>query len=100
LPINRVKIDQSFIRELHRMKERTMVQHLISLCKELSVEVVAEGVETLEQAAILSAMGCNLMQGYMFGKAVDANRFGNESFKPFGLTSENWPSTRPSSLSR
>jgi EAL domain-containing protein (putative c-di-GMP-specific phosphodiesterase class I) len=48
----------------------TIVQSIISLAHSLRLEVIAEGVETEQQADALREMGCDLMQGYLFSKPV------------------------------
>jgi len=67
LPIDTVKIDRSFI---HAMTENTdatsIVSTIISLAQALRHKVVAEGVETEEQAQLLSVLHCDQMQGYLF----------------------------------
>jgi len=70
-PINTLKIDQSFIREMHK-NESTMelVKSIISLGNNLKMTIVAEGVETLEEAKVLKILGCQLAQGYYFAKPM------------------------------
>jgi diguanylate cyclase (GGDEF)-like protein len=66
-PIDRVKIDRSFIAGLGAAGEdRTIVEAVIRLAHELGLGVVAEGVETKAQAGLLSAMGCDTAQGYHY----------------------------------
>jgi len=68
-PLNRLKIDQSFIRPLGRSHEdRAIVEALIHLSHSLGLHVVAEGVETAEQQACLTELGCDAMQGYWFAR--------------------------------
>ena len=67
--VDSIKIDQSFVRKLEQdNKTRIIVQAIINIAKGLNVEVVAEGVETEKQALILRELGCDLLQGYFFGK--------------------------------
>jgi EAL domain-containing protein (putative c-di-GMP-specific phosphodiesterase class I) len=70
-PIETLKIDQSFIRAMFR-EERSLelVKSIIGLGKNLGLTVVAEGVEHAEEAALLSAMGCDTAQGYHFAKPL------------------------------
>lgn len=70
-PINTLKIDQSFIREMHK-NESTMelVKSIVSLGKNMKMTIVAEGVETLEDAKVLKEMGCHMAQGYYFAKPM------------------------------
>jgi diguanylate cyclase (GGDEF)-like protein/PAS domain S-box-containing protein len=76
-PVDVVKIDRSFVeRMLDEEDIRSIVNAVISLCRSLSIEVVAEGVETDEQRSFLRAMGCTWGQGYLFGKPVDRASIG------------------------
>ena len=73
LPISKLKIDQSFIWRLtNGAKERAMVQTMISLADNFELGVVAEGIETPEQLAILRSMGCSHGQGYLFSRPMAA----------------------------
>lgn len=73
LPINSLKIDHSFIRHLpDNHKDAAIVNTIIALGKGLGLTVVAEGVETTEQLACLSTLGCNEIQGYLFSRPVPA----------------------------
>jgi diguanylate cyclase (GGDEF)-like protein len=66
LPVDIVKIDRSFIKDLARGTEgcTTLVRGIIALAHNLSLQVVAEGVETAEQLALLKTLGCDLNQGF------------------------------------
>lgn len=71
LPINALKIDRAFIMEMEQhVQGVTIVAAIISLAHSLQLEVIAEGVETEVQAAILQGLQCNLMQGYLFSKPL------------------------------
>ncbi|WP_375383079.1 putative bifunctional diguanylate cyclase/phosphodiesterase [uncultured Sphingomonas sp.] len=72
-PTDTIKIDQSFIRSLCS-DDRTLaiVVLIIQLARTLNVEVVAEGVETEEQAELLASMSCSLAQGYFFSRPITA----------------------------
>ena len=71
LPFDMLKIDRSFIRAMSTDKEAAiMVRTIISMAKSLSLAVVAEGVETAEQARALAGLGCDMAQGYYFGRAA------------------------------
>ncbi len=75
-PINTLKIDISFVRDItHDSQSNAIVRSIISLGKGLGLSIVAEGVETLEQAEILSESGCTTLQGYYFGKPMDARQY-------------------------
>ncbi|RLQ86858.1 putative bifunctional diguanylate cyclase/phosphodiesterase [Notoacmeibacter ruber] len=73
-PFDKLKIDRSFVSALldDRPSEH-IVKAILSLCDGLHLDVVAEGIETQQQAAKLKAMGCRGGQGYYFGKAADHN---------------------------
>lgn len=66
LPIALLKIDKSFVAEMEQREEnRKLVHAMINLAHNLSLEVVAEGVETPEQLALLRGFGCDQVQGYL-----------------------------------
>ncbi|HKR80447.1 MAG TPA: EAL domain-containing protein [Nitrospira sp.] len=73
LPVTRVKIDQSFIRELlSRVQPVPIVRAIIAMAHSLQLEVLAEGVEDERQRSILLAEGCDQAQGYLFGRPMPA----------------------------
>jgi diguanylate cyclase (GGDEF)-like protein/PAS domain S-box-containing protein len=68
-PFDKIKIDQSFVRELTTRTDcAAIVCALIGLGRTLNIETTAEGVETEEQFTLLRAVGCNLVQGFLFGE--------------------------------
>ena len=70
-PIDTLKIDKSFIHSATTDHFRTeLIKAILSIARCLNQEVVAEGVETPEQAEFLAAEGCQLAQGFLFSKAV------------------------------
>jgi EAL domain-containing protein (putative c-di-GMP-specific phosphodiesterase class I) len=70
---DKIKIDRSFISELGDVrKQEKIVRAIIGLGKGLNILTTAEGIETPEQLSRLVRMGCNLGQGYLFGKAMPA----------------------------
>ncbi len=76
LPLQQLKIDQSFVRELTSdASGRTIVRTIISMAKSLSLDVIAEGVETEEQMQLLLGKGCEHFQGYLFGKPMPIEEF-------------------------
>lgn len=76
LPVSEVKIDQSFMRELAGdRRRRALVAAMIALSHELGYRVVAEGVETPEEAALLHGMGCDAAQGYLYARPAEAAQF-------------------------
>lgn len=76
LPIDILKIDQTFVARMTQdVRANAVVEGLVTLGKAMQVEVVAEGVETEEQAARLRQLGCELGQGYLWSAAVPADRF-------------------------
>jgi diguanylate cyclase (GGDEF)-like protein/PAS domain S-box-containing protein len=71
LPVQRLKIDMSFVADLeHKPEARTVAATIIGLAEKLSLTVVAEGVETPEQRARLLDLGCRYAQGYLFSRPV------------------------------
>ncbi|MCL5049546.1 MAG: EAL domain-containing protein [Firmicutes bacterium] len=79
LPIDQIKIDQSFVRSLNKNKsQKQITQSVIALGHALALNVVAEGVETAEQYQELKAQGCDLFQGFYFSCAVRVSALKNE----------------------
>jgi diguanylate cyclase (GGDEF)-like protein len=71
LPITSLKIDRSFVIQMPKSPEQmAIVSTVISLARALNLKVVAEGVETEEQANLLKLLRCDEVQGYLFGKPV------------------------------
>ncbi|MBB4954323.1 EAL domain-containing protein (putative c-di-GMP-specific phosphodiesterase class I) [Agrobacterium vitis] len=74
LPANIVKIDRSFVADMvNGSRERVLIRSMIELSHGLGYQVVAEGVETSEDADILQAMGCDEIQGFWFSRPMTAN---------------------------
>lgn len=73
-PLDRLKIDQSFIASAtHDEGAQSIVRAILGLGESLGLEVVAEGVETAEQAALLDKLGCRKAQGYLYGRPMPAD---------------------------
>jgi EAL domain-containing protein (putative c-di-GMP-specific phosphodiesterase class I) len=86
LPINKLKIDQSFIRDIpYDEDDIAITKTIIALSHNLKLDVIAEGVETLEQQQFLIANGCPLAQGYLYSKPIDT-----ESITRLIRSKENW----------
>lgn len=75
LPIDIVKIDRSFVSEITDPTARSLVLAVVQLCDALGLDVVAEGIETVDQAAALEQLGCTVAQGYLFDRPLTANEF-------------------------
>ena len=76
LPVQKVKIDKSFVTHLaESCDDRAIITAVITLAHSLRMGVVAEGVETEEQLEILRSVGCDEIQGFLFGKPVPAEIF-------------------------
>jgi EAL domain-containing protein (putative c-di-GMP-specific phosphodiesterase class I) len=73
LPLDKIKIDQAFVRSLApNDSRRSIISLIVSLCRELKLTCVVEGVETESQYELLTDLGCEQMQGYLFSRPVDA----------------------------
>ena len=73
LPIHRLKIDKSFVRDSHvTPDDAAIASAIIAMARRLGIEVTAEGVENEEQMALLKQAGCHLVQGYYFGSPLPA----------------------------
>jgi len=84
-PFDKIKIDKAFIHNLGKdASTDAIVTSIVGLGRSLDVIITAEGVETEEQAVLLSAAGCDLVQGYMFGKPDSVEKH-EASFPAFPL---------------
>lgn len=73
-PIDTLKVDRSFVSAMHNnYKHVEIVRTIIALSQNLAMSVIAEGIETTEQAAVLRDMGCDYGQGYHFARPLDAS---------------------------
>ena len=76
LPLDQLKIDQSFVRNIGTKSTDSMIiQTIIGMANNLGIEVIAEGVETDAQHVFLSGAGCWFYQGYLFGRPVPVKEF-------------------------
>ena len=75
-PVDQVKIDRSFIRGLRpgAVEEVALVRSIVELCRTLRLQTVAEGIEEREQLDVLTELGCDLGQGYLFSRPVTAEQ--------------------------
>ena len=75
LPVNHIKIDRSFVEDIcDDPGDQAMVASILALSKHLGLEVVAEGVESLEQFHLLKQYGCKIYQGYYFSEPLSADK--------------------------
>ncbi|GAA5435974.1 EAL domain-containing protein (plasmid) [Deinococcus aquaticus] len=80
LPVDELKIDRSFIHDLGQdsqagRESRAIVSASVLMAHAMGIDVVAEGVETSEQAAQLAELGCDLMQGWLYAPGLSAEQF-------------------------
>ncbi len=76
LPVNKLKIDRSFVHDiLMDPNDEAIARAVIALSKTMQLDVLAEGIETADQAALLAALECNEGQGYLFSPPISAEQF-------------------------
>ena len=75
-PLTRLKIDRSFIARIDQnAADEAIVTAVVTMAKSLGLSVIAEGVESVEQEAVIKRIGCNEVQGYLYGHALPAHQF-------------------------
>ena len=70
LPLHEIKIDRSFVKSLPQGDDIAIVQTIIAMAKNLNLKVIAEGVETTDQASFLITAGCDAMQGFLYARPM------------------------------
>lgn len=75
-PIKQVKIDRSFVMDIcHTESAASLVKAIIAMTLSLNKDLIAEGIETKEQAALIKEYGCNQAQGYLYSKPISFSAF-------------------------
>lgn len=78
-PISKLKIDRSFITEIeNNSNNHAIVSAIIALSRKLGITVIAEGIETKEELAVLESLECQIGQGYYFSKPLEVKAFGEK----------------------
>ena len=76
IPVNIIKMDMRFVSQTQDpARADTIIRMILAMAKELNMEVVAEGVETVEQAEKLKQYGCSYIQGYLYAKPMPAEEY-------------------------
>lgn len=69
-PLNNVKIDQTFVKDISTKENATIAKAIVSLAQSFGLKTIAEGVESESQKAIMKDIGCDFIQGYLLGKPI------------------------------
>lgn len=75
LDVDTIKLDRRFFLDLNNEKSPKVIEGFIKICENLNIKVVAEGIETEEQINYLKKVNCELVQGFIFSKAIDVSTF-------------------------
>jgi EAL domain-containing protein (putative c-di-GMP-specific phosphodiesterase class I) len=76
LPLDQLKIDAAFVRNLSKKgNDATIARTIITMGREMAMNVIAEGVETVEQREFLEIHGCQAYQGYLFSRPLPLEEF-------------------------
>jgi len=87
-PLDTLKVDRAFVSDITRdADDAAIVRAIVGLGHNLGLKIVAEGVETLEQLQFLRTTGCDLVQGYLMSRAVEAQAFA-QLLRPPALAAE------------
>jgi diguanylate cyclase (GGDEF)-like protein len=87
LPLDKIKIDRGFVPGIeNNEKAKNIVKTVVDLCRNLDVPCVAEGIETAEQSKAISDCGCNLIQGYFYGRPIPGAQISELIEKDMGVT--------------
>ena len=75
LPLDRLKVDRSFVNDIAKPGESLIADTIINLGKQMNLKVIAEGIEEQDQEAHLKAQGCDEVQGFFYAKPMPADEF-------------------------
>ena len=83
LPLDRLKVDKSFVKDLNNPKHRVIAKSIFSLGSQLGLQTIAEGVETRSQASQMLRLGADEAQGFLYSKAIPFERLSSYLLKNF-----------------
>ena len=75
MPIDILKLDMGFLRGRNGENGQIIIRNVVSMVRELSLDIITEGVETQEQADFLGHVGCDTIQGYLYAKPMPASEY-------------------------
>lgn len=75
LPVDFIKLDREFFRKVLNTREKIIVSNVINMAKELDIQVISEGIETREHELFLEEIGCDLAQGYRYGRPAPIEQY-------------------------
>ncbi len=75
MPLDILKLDMGFLRGRNQEKGESIIRNVVAMVKELNLEVVSEGVETMDQAEFLKHVGCDIIQGYLYARPMPQNEY-------------------------
>lgn len=75
LPVDFIKLDREFFRKVLNTREKIIVSNVIHMAKELDIQVISEGIETGEHERFLKEIGCDLAQGYLYGRPAPVEQY-------------------------
>lgn len=88
-PLDTIKVDRAFVENIIEDKRQyAIARSIINLAHDLDLEVVAEGIETMEQYEILRELGCDIAQGYLFSRPVSASEINLDKDARYPLTAK------------
>lgn len=70
MPLDILKLDMGFLRGRNQEKGESIIRNVVAMIKELDLDIVSEGVETVEQAEFLRHVGCDVIQGYLYSRPM------------------------------
>ncbi|MCR4991356.1 MAG: EAL domain-containing protein [Lachnospiraceae bacterium] len=75
MPIDILKLDMGFLRGRNQENGEIIIRNVVSMVKELDLEIISEGVENIEQAEFLKYVGCDTIQGYLYARPMPAKEY-------------------------
>lgn len=85
LPVDIIKLDREFFQKVMDQREKIIISNVIHMAQQLNINVISEGIETIEHIRFLQEIGCEEAQGFYFSKPLPMEKLDNILWTPFEM---------------
>lgn len=83
LPVDRLKLDRAFFLNESSEREKIVLSNIVKMAEQLNMQVISEGIETIQQVEFLEEIGCDIAQGFYYSRPYEINTIKERLWKPF-----------------